>query len=57
MTKMVEVEMCTECPYFYEQKDKYGFPMNTRCREVQRHIIDNPRGEIPYWCPLPDKED
>ena len=51
-----EYEHCGECAYAgdYFDTGKKGF----RCENVKRkRVIPDLWGDIPDWCPLPDKEE
>lgn len=53
MTKIetFEYEFCFECPHFV------GI-INTRCELTGKYIDERDgQGEIPDWCPLPDKKE
>jgi hypothetical protein len=49
MTKIIEIEMCSLCPEYFNQWCHHpnvpSLPQNTVMNE----------SNIPSWCPLPDK--
>ena len=62
MTRIIIVDNCTQCPYYYRFQDpKLGricfrvrdFDKETK-RDTYRPLV-TPRDETPEWCPLPEK--
>ncbi len=63
MTKLIIVDNCTQCPYYYRfQNPKLGricFKVVVKDpdsgRDSYRGITDTPTDDTPDWCPLQEK--
>lgn len=59
ITKVVSLEIsnCSECPYVYETCGTYWCNYDGEDGEFAKNELENPRKEVPAFCPLPDKTD
>lgn len=58
MTKLIIVDNCTACPFYYRFQNPHLGEICFKVTDKDQHfrgIESRPKDEVPDWCPLPER--